>query len=233
MRGTIKVLVEIDHQIACRYANPVAISSQLIHLCPSIPVLNYSLDVLPGVPIQWMVAYRDNRYAVVAPIEKTDRFDVRSRFSVDVDDSPPPIGASALMDVCRGVHDKVQYVTRDTGGVQEPAETLRKKTGTCRDFAWLLADTLRHMKFQARFVSGYYVHLDSMTAELHAWTEVKHNDRWIGLDPTLCEPVGKRHIPVASARHHRNAMPVSGTISPPTEIELTWSIACRPCAVTV
>ncbi len=48
-----------------------------------------------------------------------------------------------------------KYQRRDELGVQTPAETLQKNSGSCRDFATLLLEAFRCWGLAARFVSGY------------------------------------------------------------------------------
>jgi transglutaminase-like putative cysteine protease len=83
-----------------------------------------------------------------------------------------------LADLNRRVSDEVGYTTRMEPGVQTCEQTLEKKSGSCRDSAWLLVQVLRHLGIAARFVSGYLIQMATDSgddgpkfdsAELHAW----------------------------------------------------------------
>jgi transglutaminase-like putative cysteine protease len=112
------------------------------------------------------------------------------------------------------------YRARDAEGTQSPGETLHTRSGTCRDFAWLMIETLRRLGFACRFVSGYLYDgaLDGGGASktgsgaTHAWLQVfLPGAGWLDYDPTNSISAGFDLIPVAYARHPGQAIPLAGT----------------------
>lgn len=117
------------------------------------------------------------------------------------------------------IQQTVSYQLREEPGVQVAAETLSRRTGSCRDSAFLFMEGARRLGLASRFVSGY---LNSPPSALtlgatHAWAEVfLPGAGWKGFDPTLGAVVGTDHFSVAVARLPESVPPVAGSfIGPP------------------
>jgi transglutaminase-like putative cysteine protease len=108
------------------------------------------------------------------------------------------------------------YVRRIEKGVNRPADTLRYRSGSCRDFAVLMMDAVRSLGLATRFVSGYIFVPDHDTTQgggaTHAWLQIYlPGAGWVDFDPTN-SLIGNRHlIRVAVAWDHQHALPLWGT----------------------
>jgi transglutaminase-like putative cysteine protease len=109
------------------------------------------------------------------------------------------------------IYKSLQYNHRGEAGVQLPCDTLALGSGSCRDFAVLMMEAVRHWGFGARFVTGYIQMGEGQHGATHAWTEVYiPGAGWHGFDPTNNKMVGSEYIPVAVAREQEKASPLSG-----------------------
>ncbi len=109
------------------------------------------------------------------------------------------------------------YRTRDESGTQDPLETLRNGSGSCRDFALLMMEAARALGLAARFVSGYLYNPGTDGEQhvgggaTHAWMQVYvPGAGWLEMDPTNGIIGNRDLIRVAVARDPRQAVPLTG-----------------------
>lgn len=125
--------------------------------------------------------------------------------------------------LCVHINQSLSYQVREEPGVQTPADTLSKGTGSCRDFANLFMEAARHLGLAARFVSGY-LHAEPSSANYgstHAWSEVfLPGAGWKGFDPTIGKIVGTDHTAVAVARLPESIPPIAGSFVGPSGASL-------------
>ena len=131
-----------------------------------------------------------------------------------------PIQTYALLRrLCTRIHETLAYQLREEPGVQSPADTLSRGTGSCRDSATLFMEAARHLGLAARFVSGYLYAPPSNAnfGATHAWAEVfLPGAGWKGFDPSIGDIAGSHHIAVAVARLPESVPPVAGSfVGPP------------------
>jgi transglutaminase-like putative cysteine protease len=133
-----------------------------------------------------------------------------------------PTGTLALLaDINAGIKAQFAYRSREEEGTQTPQETLRTRSGTCRDFAFLMMEAVRSLGFGARFVTGYLYDpkLDGGAGNgtlgagsTHAWCAIYlPGAGWVEYDPTNALIGNEALIRVAVTRDPSQALPVAGS----------------------
>ncbi len=139
------------------------------------------------------------------------------------DDTPGlPETLPVLNAMAAAIKKDFAYLARDAYGTQSPLQTLESKSGTCRDFAYLMMEGARSLGLAARFVSGYIYDPgrdaagDAPAVEgggaTHAWVQIYlPGAGWTHFDPTNALASDGELIPVAIVREPAQASPVSGS----------------------
>jgi len=133
-----------------------------------------------------------------------------------------------------------QYARREEPGVQPPSETLRKRAGSCRDFALLFMEAARRFGVAARFVSGYLCRGEGQetagvaTDATHAWAEIYlPGAGWKGFDPTSGTLAADLHVRTAVTRDPAQAIPVAGSFAGASADFLRMEVTVNARAVTM
>ncbi|MCR9256813.1 MAG: transglutaminase family protein [Alphaproteobacteria bacterium] len=132
--------------------------------------------------------------------------------------------AEVLEAMNAAIKAEFSYFRREEEGIQSPADTLRRRRGTCRDFALLMMEAARSLGLAARFVTGYVydpaieMGLDAPANGIvgggatHAWLQIYlPGAGWVEYDPTNGIVGGHNLIRVGVARDPRQAIPLQGS----------------------
>ncbi|HEV2523149.1 MAG TPA: transglutaminase family protein [Candidatus Acidoferrales bacterium] len=140
----------------------------------------------------------------------------------------------------RSIHDKFRYVKGATHVHSSIQDSLSMGAGVCQDFAHLLLGVVRKQGLPARYVSGYLVPASATSPDAklqevvggsasHAWAEVYLPESgWVGLDPTLGEPLGLQHVRIAYGRDYGDVAPVRGVYKGHAGQRLSVDVRVRP-----
>ena len=128
-----------------------------------------------------------------------------------------------LQHLSETIYANLTYVRREQVGTQTALTTIRLKSGSCRDFAFLFMECARWFGFAARFVTGYLN--DQSENETtpqgggatHAWAEIYlPEEGWIEFDPTNQIFASSALIRVAVTRTPLQATPILGSYNDQT-----------------
>jgi transglutaminase-like putative cysteine protease len=177
------------------------------------------------------VAYSLSDRAILAPFitpaseDDGHQFKAWLRAQIGAPDEP---ALEWLKRINTAIHDDFKYGARDEAGTQAPAETVALGSGTCRDFAWLMIESVRRLGFAARFATGYLYSPHATVrgaGATHAWCEVFLPDLgWMEFDPTNALVESASLIRVATTRTWQESDPMNGSVYGDATCDLKVSV---------
>jgi transglutaminase-like putative cysteine protease len=156
-----------------------------------------------------------------------------------VDASPDRTTLNILLSINQAIKSGFVYERREEFGVLAPTDTLRLRSGSCRDFAVFMMEAIRSLGLAARFVSGYLYDEQLIGAQgglvgggaTHAWLQVYlPGAGWVEFDPTNAVMGGRNLIRVAVARNAYQASPLVGAFVGSTDDFLSMNVTVEVTA---
>lgn len=144
-----------------------------------------------------------------------------------------------LIGMTQTIRRTFKHVARHEKGIQDPVQTLKLASGSCRDLAAFMIAALRSLGITARFVSGY-LHLADDDGDddhiaggnTHAWVQACVPGRgWIDLDPSSGMVGNENLVRVAVVHEPREAIPLQGTWIGASSDHLAMKVAVKVTAV--
>ena len=169
----------------------------------------------------------DNRiYKYLIPyLDKTDATYQVEQFARNLAGKVGYATIPFLVEMSQHISQNFVYQQREYGHAYPPDDTLRDRSGSCREYARLFIGACRSLGIAARFVSGYLYGHPQQAHELHAWAEVfLPGAGWRGFDPTEGKAVINKHISMGTSADYDQLAPVMGSFLGFTSSLLTTNV---------
>src|SRR5207253_11524604 len=129
--------------------------------------------------------------------------------------------STVMVEMVEAIRGEFAYALRLRGAPQSPAETIKRRQGSCRDFAVLMMEAARSLGLAAQFVTGYVYSTVPTTGRrgggrtggghTHAWARVYlPGCGWVDFDPTNGIVGNVDLIRVAMVADPKLALPLYG-----------------------
>jgi len=201
-----------DNNIAfCFYPKPGLVLEARLEIDLRLNQRNAFHFLVDSSAIDFPFAYRENEARILSPyLQQTDKVELpfwNARRQPTLD---------TLVELNSAIFKNIRYERREEGPARNPAETLALGSGSCRDYAVLMAGALRTHGIATRLASGYLCEFGQgekrAEGALHAWVEAYlPGAGWIGMDPTNGIFCDHNHITAATGLSPDDVSPVSGT----------------------
>lgn len=214
-----KVVRNVDaegnaQQVAYFFNGPVGrLTVDALITVSSEPVNVFDFVLFPFTTQNFPFLYEDRIYKYLIPYLS------RNDVTAHVEQFARKIAAEAnwatvpfLVNLSQYISLNFTYQHREFGMAYPPDDTLRERTGSCRDYARLFISACRSLGIAARFVSGYLYGNPLQAHELHAWVEVYlPGAGWRGFDPTEGKAIVNNHISMGASADFDQLSPVMGS----------------------
>jgi transglutaminase-like putative cysteine protease len=203
-----------SQQVAYFFSGPVTrLVVDAVITVSSEPVNVFDFVLFPFATKNFPFLYEDRIYKYLIPyLSRGDVTPYVEQFARKIAAEAKWATVPFLVLLSQYISENFSYQNREFGMAYPPDDTLRDRTGSCRDYSRLFISACRSLGIAARFVSGYLYGNPLQAHELHAWVEVYlPGAGWRGFDPTEGKAIINNHISMGASADFDQLSPVMGS----------------------
>ncbi len=203
-----------SQQVAYFFKGPVTrLTVDAVITVSSDPVNVFDFVLFPFATQNFPFLYEDRIYKYLVPyLSRGDVTPYVEQFARKIAAEAKWATVPFLVQLSQYIAENFSYQNREFGMAYPPDDTLRNRTGSCRDYSRLFISACRSLGIAARFVSGYLYGNPLQAHELHAWVEVYlPGAGWRGFDPTEGKAIINNHISMGGSADFDQLAPLSGS----------------------